>query len=99
MIPAEVYIRIVGSTKPPHWLPHLVPYFLLLQEISYQTYVNGVVESLHQNKKGLWPPFPLITLVCKTENFKQAREEVSVLSSYKFKEASFRRCDPQGKIK
>ena len=65
-----VYIRIVGSTKPSHWLPHLVPDTLLIQEISYQTYVNGVVASLHQNKKGLWPPFPLITLVCKIENFK-----------------------------
>ena len=42
-----VYIRIAGSTKPPHWLPHLVPNSLLLQDISYQTYVNGVVASLH----------------------------------------------------
>jgi hypothetical protein len=70
MTPIEVYIRIVGSTKPLHWLRHLVPNSLLLLEISYQTYVNGVAASLHQNKKGLWPPFPLITLVCKIENFK-----------------------------
>ena len=50
-----VYIRIAGSTKPPHWLPHLVPDSLLLQGISYQTNVNGVAASLHRNKKGLWP--------------------------------------------
>ena len=25
-----VYIRISGSTKAPHWLPHFVPYTLLL---------------------------------------------------------------------
>ena len=31
MTPAGVYIRIVGSTKPPHWLPHFVPDSLLLQ--------------------------------------------------------------------
>ena len=55
MTPVGVYIRILGSTKPPHWLPHLVPDSLLLQEISYQAYVNGVVASLHQKKKGLWP--------------------------------------------
>ena len=55
----EVYIKIVGRTKPLHWLPHIVPDTLLLQEISYQTYVNGVAASLHRNKKGLWPLFPL----------------------------------------
>ena len=35
MTPIKVYIRIVSSTNPPHWLPHLVPDSLLLQEISY----------------------------------------------------------------
>ena len=81
----KVYIRIDGSTKPPLWLPHLVPNTLLLQEIFYQTYVNGVVASLHQNKKGIWPPFPLITQFCMIENFKQAKDEVGVLTSYKLK--------------
>lgn len=69
MTPIRVYIRISGSTKPPHWLPHPVPDSLLLQEISYQTYVNGVAASLHRSKKGLWPHFPLMTLICKIENF------------------------------
>ena len=65
----------------------------------YQTYLNGVVASLHQNKKSLWPLFPLITKVYKIENFKQAKDEVGVLTSYKFKEVTFRRHDPQGKLK
>ena len=99
MTPEEVYIRIVGSTKPPHWFPHLVPDTLLLQEISYQTYVNGVPASIHQNKKGLWSPFPLITQVCKIKNFKKDKDEVGVLTSYKFKEVTFRRHDPHGKLK
>ena len=47
MTPVRVYIRIAGSTKTLNWLPHLVPESLLLQEISYQTYVNGAVASLH----------------------------------------------------
>ena len=85
MTPDGMYIRIVGSTKPPHWLPHFVPDTLLLQEITYQTYVNVMATSLHQNKKGLWPPFPLITKVCKIENFKQDKNEVGILTSYKFK--------------
>ena len=51
MTPTGVYIRIVGSTKPPHWLPHFVPNSLLLQEIAYQTFINGVATSLHKHKK------------------------------------------------
>ena len=94
-----VYIRIVGSTKPPNWLPHFVPESLLLQEIAYQTFINGVTASLHKHKKGIWPQFPLITPVGKIENFKQAKEKVSILSSYKFQEVSFRRHDPQEKLK
>ena len=84
MNPTRVYIRIAGSTKPPHWLPHFVPDPLLLQEVAYQTFINGVAASLHKHKKGVWPQFLLITLVGKIENFKQAREEVNILSSYKF---------------
>ena len=41
-----VCIIIFGSTKPPHWFPHVVPDTLLLQEIAYQTYVNGVATFL-----------------------------------------------------
>ena len=67
--------------------------------MDYQTYVNGVVASLHQKKKRIWPPFPLTAKVCKIESFKQAKDEVGVLTSYKFKEATFRRHDPQGKLK
>ena len=95
----RVYIRIVGSTKPPHWLPHFVLDSLLLQEIAYQTFINGVASSLHKHKKGLWPQFPLMTPLCKIETFKQAKDEVNFLSSYKFKEVSFRRHAPQGKLK
>ena len=80
-----VYIKISGSTKLPHWLPHFVLDSLLLQEISYQTFVNVVVASLHRNNKGLWPQFPLIKPVFKIEKFEQARKEVNLLSSYKFK--------------
>jgi hypothetical protein len=89
MTPDEVYIKILGSTKPPHSLPHFVPDTILLQEIAYQTYVNAVVASLHQSKKGISPPFPLSTKVCKIENFEQAKDEVGMFTSYKFKEVTF----------
>ena len=99
MTSTGVYIRIAGSAKPPHWLPHFVPDSLLLQEIAYQTFINGVASSLHKHKKRIWPQFPLITPVGKIENFKQAKDEANLLSSYKFQEVSFRRHDHQGKLK
>ena len=70
MTPDGVYIMIVSNKNPSHWLLHLVPDSFLLQKISYQTYVNGVAASLHRDKKGLHPPFPLVTPVCKIENFR-----------------------------
>ena len=82
---------IAGSTKPPHLLPHFVPNSLLLQGIAYQTFINGVAASLQKHKRGLWPQFPFMTSVCKIENFRQAKDEVNLLSSYKFQEVSFRR--------
>ena len=89
MTPIRVYIIISGSTNPPHWLPHFVLDALLLHGISYKTFVNGVAASLHRNKKGIWPQFLLMTPVCNIENFKHAREEVTVLSSYKLRDVSF----------
>ena len=76
-----------------------MPDSLLLLEIVYQTFINCVVASLQKHKKGLWPQFPLMTPLCKIENFKQARDEANLLSSYKFQEVSFRRHEPQGKLK
>ena len=40
-----------------------------------------------------------MTSVCKIENFRQAKDEVNLLSSYKFQEVSFSKHDPQGKLK
>jgi hypothetical protein len=70
----------------------------LLQDIAYLKYVNDVPTSLHKNKKGLWPPFHLSTRVCKIENFKEAKDEVGVLASFKFKEVPFEEMNPRGNL-
>ena len=77
-----VYLRMIGIPKDPHWLPDFILDKFLLQEIAYQTHINGVSSSLIK--------------VCKMENVKQAKEECSVLSSFKFIETSFRRHDHEG---
>jgi hypothetical protein len=50
-------------------------------------------------KKGLWSSFPLSMGVHRIGKFKQAKEEVGILSSFRLKEATFQRNDPQGKLK
>jgi hypothetical protein len=89
MTPDGVYIRMSGISKAPHQLPHFVQDKLLLQELSYQTHIHGVASSLYKEKNGLWHPFPLSMGICKIENLKQAKEEVNILSSFKFKEVIF----------
>ena len=93
------YIKMTSSSKSPHWIFHFVLDILFLQEITYQIYIHGVVASLHKEKKGLWPPFPLSMGICKIENMKQSKEEVKILSSFTFKEVIFLRHAPQGKLK
>ena len=59
MTPDGIYMRMISSTKAPHWLPHFIRDKLLLQGIVYQTHINGVSSSLIKSKKGEWPPFSL----------------------------------------
>ena len=65
-----VYLRMIGRTKDPYWLPYFILYKFLLQEIAYQTHINGVSTSLIKARKGSWPPFPLSTKVCRMDNIK-----------------------------
>ena len=93
------YLRMIGSTKAPHWLPHFIPDRLLMQEIEYQTFINGVFASLLKEKKGAWPPFPLSTKMCKINIVKQAKDEVNMLYSFRFREMNFWRHDLEGLLK
>ena len=61
----RVYIRMSGSIKAPHCLPHFVPDTLLLQEIAYQLICMVLLHQFINPKKGLWPPLPLSKVVYK----------------------------------
>lgn len=99
MTPDGVYMRMINITKDPHWIPHFIPYKLMLQEIAYQTHINNLSASLIKSRKGAWPPFSLSTKVCRMENIKPAKGEVSIISSFKFREEIFRRHDLEGLLK
>ena len=90
---------MIGSTKAPHWLPHFIPNKLLLQEITYQTIINGVSTSFFKAKKGDLPPFPLSTKMCMIKTVKKSKDEVNVLSFFRLREIIFRRHDLEGLLK
>jgi hypothetical protein len=73
------YIKIYRATKAPHLLPRFVPDKLVLQEVAYQTMINGVGEMLYRDKKEIWPPLPLWIGSYSFTNTKQAQDEVDVL--------------------
>jgi hypothetical protein len=50
------YIRIFGATKAPHLLPKYIPHMLVIQEVAYQTFLNGVGVALALDMKAPWLP-------------------------------------------
>jgi len=54
------YVRVFGSTVPPHVLPLYIPDKLLAREIAYQTYSEGgLTKDLKDKEKVIWPQFPV----------------------------------------
>jgi len=53
------YIRAFGITSDPHVLPLYVSDKLLAREIAYQTMGKGLTKFLKDEKKSLWPSFPV----------------------------------------
>jgi hypothetical protein len=74
----DTYIRIYRATKAPHLLPRFVPDKLVLQEVAYQTVINGVGEFLYQDKKSIWPLLPLWIGSYSFATTKQAQDEVDI---------------------
>lgn len=55
------YVRVFGSTVPPHVLPLYIPNKLLAREIAYQTCSEGILtKDLKDKKKAIWPQFPVV---------------------------------------
>lgn len=55
-----VYIRIYGSSKPPHLLPSYSHDKIVIMEIGYHTYVTGFGASMLRKKKHHGQYFPYI---------------------------------------
>ena len=65
------YVRVFGSSAPPHVLPLYIPDKLLAREIAYQTCgEGGLTKELKDKKKAIWPQFPIacgaFTIRCRS---------------------------------
>jgi len=67
----RTYIKIYGSTKPPHFFPRFVLDKLVLQEVAYHTLVHRVGAALTRDKK--LPGSPMSFYV-GSYSFKDGRE-------------------------
>ena len=52
------YIRVYGSNVT-HMLPKVVPDRLVLEEISFQTVIEGIYKKCAAPKRKFWPRFPI----------------------------------------
>ena len=52
------YIRVFGINAA-HMLPKVVPDRLVLEEISFQTVIEGIYKKCVAPKRKVWPKFPL----------------------------------------
>jgi hypothetical protein len=72
------YIKVYGSTGPPHLLPKYFPDKLLSWEFTYQTMEKGITTYLSKKNKKYWPIFPLhlgrYTLRNKLDAKKEAKD-------------------------
>ena len=70
------YIRVYGSTVDPHVLPLYVSDKLLAREIAHQIVGKGLTKTLKDNKKSLWPPFPIQCGSFSLEKFNHANKKL-----------------------
>ena len=87
------YVRVFGSTIPPHVLPLYIPYKLLAREIAYQTCLEGgLTKDLTDKKKAIWPQFPVVCGVFSLFDVSHASTEIqniTCLQLFKFPSRPF----------
>jgi hypothetical protein len=87
-----------GATKPLHLVPTFILDKLVVQDVSYQTYINGVGVVLAQAKKAPFPPFPICIGSYNMENAREDKENKEELDIFHFGIERFKRPDTCGVI-
>ena len=87
-------IKVFGSTTDPHVLPLYVSNKLLAREIAYHTVGKGLNKVLKDDKKSLWPSFPVKCGSFDLANFVHATKESTQMEALRLHTLPKRKFDP-----
>jgi len=77
-----IYIRFFGSIASLHVLPYYLPDKLMEREIAYQiTGEGGLSRVLKEQKKAIWPTFPLQCGAFALHDYGHALKEADIIKS------------------
>lgn len=78
------YIKVFGRIDSPHVLPYYVPDKLMARVIAYQTIgEGGLRKGLKEQKKAIWPTFPLQCGAFSLHDYGNALKEGEIIKSLK----------------
>lgn len=89
------YIRLFGSLTDPHVPPLYIPDKLLARELAYQIIVAGMLKTLRDSKKHMWPTFPLRCGPFTLHDYKRAKKEVEKIKLLHLATIPKRQYDPK----
>ena len=78
------FIRVFGSFRAPHAMPHFVIDRILMQEVCFQM-SSGFSRVLSKGKKKPWPALPLTIGAYTVKYFREVEAEGEETKSYHFR--------------
>jgi hypothetical protein len=88
------YIRVFGTSVPPHVLSLFLPDKLICREIARQAVLGGISKELKGLSKKVWPPFPIHIGSYSLLDFGHAKAEATTLEEMKLVNIEFKKHDP-----
>ena len=89
------YIRVYGSNTT-HMFPKVIPDRLVLEEISFQTIIEGIYKKCVAPKRKVWPRFPITLGSLSVPSSTWASELSDHIMSLKLVFSCKRQHDPKG---
>jgi hypothetical protein len=88
------YIKVFGTSVPPHALPLLIPDRLTCRDIARQTVIDGISKELKGFSKKVWPTFPLHLNTYSLLDFGNSKVEATTLEDINLVHIEFKKHDP-----
>ena len=87
------------GSEPPSIMPKYVTDYVVLREITWQSFINGIGYALNKNKKASWPPLLVVVGAYRFGKVKEALELTHDLERYHFCQGQFKKNNHKGTVK